>query len=165
MGKTWFLIWLIFLFDIPKFTVWVTLTIIYITSYLIYQSPDSKLILLSDTTYRPRSSCKWQRVIIIFFVGCITIVIQLWRYIISIILFYIINGLIEHNIYRFHRYNSKEGRFIFCFGAKLIPIIWLILFSSLPKIIAWVLPTIIYIISHFIFKSTNSKPIIFYDTA
>ena len=59
---------------------------------------------------------------------------------------------------RFHWYNSRKGKFIFCLGAKMIPTIWLILFSDLPKVIVWVLLTIFYIIYIFLFQSSSSKP-------
>ena len=68
-------------------------------------------------------------------VCCITTVIQLHSFIVCINLFYIINILLEHDLYRFCHYNSKYGKFIFCFGTKLVPTIWQILFFYLSKVI------------------------------
>ena len=55
--------------------------------------------------------------------------------------------------------------FLYFFGAKLVFIIRLILFFDLPKVIVWVILNTIYIISHFIFQSFDSKPIMFTATA
>ena len=95
-------------------------------------------------------SHKWQWSIIVCVVCCITTVIRLQSYIVLIKLFYIINPLIEQNIYRFGCYNSKESKSIFWFGAKLVPTIRLILFFDLPKVIVCVIP-IIYLHSFFPF--------------
>ena len=73
-------------------------------------------------------------------------------------LFYSINSFLKHNIYMFHIYHRKEGDCIFCFGVNIVPTIWLILFFDPPKVIVWVILTIIYIIFHFILKSLSSKP-------
>ena len=66
-----------------------------------------------------RSSRKWQWSIIVCVVSCITTVVKLRRYIVTINLFHIINWLLEKNLYRFCRYNSNGDKFLFCFGEKL----------------------------------------------
>ena len=48
------------------------------------------------------------------------------------------------------------------FGAKLVRTIRLILSFDIPKVIVWVILTIIYISYNFIFQSSDSKPIILY---
>ena len=119
------------------------------------------LIWISNKQYHYNHHCssrKWQREIIICFVCCITIFIQLWSYIVVINLFYIINCLLGRNLYRFFRRNRKEGKSIFCSGGKLVPTIRMILFFGLTKVVLWVLLTIIYIISRFLFQLYDSKP-------
>ena len=101
---------------------------IYIKFCFFFRTSDSMPILFVDTAYRCWSSRKWQREIIICFVCCITIFIQLWSYIVVINLFYIINCLLGRNLYRFFRRNRKEGKSIFCFVGKLVPTIRMILF-------------------------------------
>ena len=137
---------------------------LFIYKFFPIQISDSKLSLFAATAYLRRYSHKWQRSIIICFVCSITIVIQLRHYIVSVPILYIINSYLEHNPYRFCRYHSKEGKFVYLFGAKLVPNIWLVLFFDRPKVIVWVLITVIQIISRFIFKSLYSKPSIFSAT-
>ena len=55
-------------------------------------------IIFATTKYHRRSSHKQQQAIIIFFACLITTVIQLWRYIASINLFFINNRLLKHNL-------------------------------------------------------------------
>ena len=165
-----------------------------------------------------RSSRKWQWSIIVCVVSCITTVVKLRRYIVTINLFHIINWLLEKNLYRFCRYNSNGDKFLFCFGEKLflrfdwfyfsiyikslhesyLPLSTLSLilffqsyysnqlsaatatifspvvsdnrkllklfllfdyshFFDYHKVIVWVLLTIIYIISHLIFQTSDAK--------
>ena len=84
---------------------------------------------------RRYSRLKWVQVIIVCVVCCITTVIWLRSYIFLINLFYIINRLIKQNLYRFFHYSNKEGKFIFCYGAKLDPKIRLILFLDYLKLL------------------------------
>ena len=130
-----------------------------------FQSSDSKPILFASTAYPRFSSRKWQRAISICLVCFITTVIQLRPCIVLIDLFYIINCVPEHNINRLSFYNRKEGKFICCFWAKLVPATWLILFFDPNKDVVWVIYTIIYIISHFRLQPSDSRPIFFAVTA
>ena len=86
---------------------------IYLRFCFLFQKSDSIPNIFSDTVYRCPSSWKWQWSIIVCFVRCITTVIWLWHYIVLSNGFYIINRLFEHNIYKFFRYNRKEGKFFF----------------------------------------------------
>ena len=146
------------LFYMPKFILWVLLTIIYIISHLCFQSSDSKPIISAATEYRRQSSHMWQQAISVCLVCFINKVLRLRHYIVSINLFYIIIFFPKHNIYRFLSYNIQEGKFVYYLGAELVPTIRMVLFLDPPKVIVWVLLAIIYIISHFIFQSSESKP-------
>ena len=83
----------------------------------------------------------------------ITTLIQLWCYIVSIHLFYIINRFIDHNIYRFYCYPRKEGNFIVCFGKKLVPTIKLIYLKSLYE--SYLPLSILYVILFFSYSIYN----------
>ena len=123
-----------------------------------------KPILFDANAYHSFSSHKLKWSIVVCVVCYIATDIILWMYTVSINLFYIINCLLKHNLYRFIFYKIKLGKFIFCFGAKLVPTIRMLLFFDLPTFVVWVLLTIIYIIYHFIFQSFYLKPIIFAST-
>ena len=90
------------------------------------------------TAYRRHSSRKWQREIIVCFVCCKNTVILLHRYIVFYNLFYFINIFLGHNLYWFFRYHSKAGKFIFVLE-QFPPLIWLILFFDVLKVIVYYL--------------------------
>ena len=48
------------------------------------------------------------------------------RCIVSIHLLYIIYFFLDNNLHKFYFYTRKEGKFIICFGEKVVPTIWLI---------------------------------------
>ena len=94
------------------FKIWnLPLTIIYIIFLFLFQSSHLKPTLHCHCKLR-HSSRKWQNAITVCFVRFVFTLIPLRCYIILINFFYIINCLIEHNIYRCCRYHRKEGKFI-----------------------------------------------------
>ena len=124
----------------------------YLSTFIfsLFQISDSISIIFSTTLYLRRSSRNWKRAII-FFVWCITPVIKLRCCIVSIKMFML--SIVFKTQYL--QVSSLQQKIRICFvllWSKNCSYDSTDFIFDLPKVIVWVLLTIIYIIYHFIFN-------------
>ena len=144
--------------DVPvEFILWILPTIIYIISRFLFQSSYSKPTLCCHCN-PCCSSCKQQREITVCFVRCVNTLIWLRCYIVLIDLFILSIILLNTISTGFVVITPKKSSLYIVLGGKLC--LWLDGFNLfyLHKFIVWVLLTIIYIVSLFVFQTSDLKP-------